>query len=170
MKKYLALAVAATGFLAPHAASAQVDCTTGTPCITTFDVFAEVVANCSALNATDIDFGVDGAINVEDDAEGSIEVTCVSGASYDIELDYGVLPNGTIRQVTTGGSGTPGIDYYLYQDAGRTVAWGEEANGEEFQGTGTGAAQTIPVYGRLDRNDANEVGTYTDLITVTLNF
>jgi spore coat protein U-like protein len=133
------------------------------------NVTATVTAACTGLTATDVDFGSAGAADVTTDATSTITVTCDTGTAYTVELDYGMSALGTQRRVT---STTPGIfmDYAIAQDAGYTVPWGDLANGEAYNGTGTGAADPLTAYFRLQRTSGSEPGTYTDLVGVTLNF
>lgn len=133
-------------------------------------VSAEVTAACSSLTATDVDFGTSAAVDATDDATSTITVTCDTGTAYTVELDYGQTPvaGTTIRQVT--GAGGEFMDYYIYQDAGATTPWGTSAEGEQFDGTGTGAADPLTAYFRLQRTSGNSPGVYTDLVGVTLTF
>src|SRR5688500_533282 len=77
-------------------------------------VSAEVTAACTSLTATDVDFGTAGAADVPDDATSTITVTCDTGTTYTLELDYGQTPlAGTnIRQVT--GAGGEFMDYFIF--------------------------------------------------------
>ena len=59
------------------------------------------------------------------------------------------------------------VPYRIYRDAGRNNVIVIDGT---IAGTGTGAAQTTPVYGRTEPASAPPVGTYQDFIVVTLSF
>jgi len=162
MNKLLAYPAAALALLACGTTFAQ------QTLIEDIAVSAEVTAACSALTATDVDFGTAAAADEMDDATSTITVTCDTGTAYTVELDYGQTPVGTIRQVT--GAGGEFMDYYIFQDAAFTAPWGTTAQGEQLDGTGTGAADPLTAYFRLQRNSGNSPGVYTDLVGVTLTF
>lgn len=164
MKKLVAYPAAALALLASGTALAQ------QTEITSIGVSAEVVAACSTVTATDVDFGTAAAADVPDDATSTITVTCDTGAPYTLELDYGATPlaGTTIRQVS--GANGERMDYFIYQDAAMTTPWGTVAEGEEFRGTGTGAADPLTAYFRLHRTSGTSPGTYTDIVGVTLTF
>lgn len=162
MKKLLAYPAAALALLASGTVFAQ------QTLIDDINVTATVTAACTDLTATDVDFGSAGAADVTQDATSTITVTCDTGTAYTVELDYGMSPLGTQRQVT--GAGGEFMDYAIFQDAGYSTPWGDIANGQELAGTGTGAADPLTAYFRLQRNSGSSPGTYTDLVGVTLTF
>jgi spore coat protein U-like protein len=131
-------------------------------------VTATVTEACSALTATDVDFGAQPQTETDSNATSTITVTCASGTPYTVELDYGASTIPPIRQVT--GAGGEFMDYYIYKDSGHTVDWGTVADGTALAGSGTGAADPLTAYFVLDRNSGASPGTYTDLVGVTLNF
>jgi spore coat protein U-like protein len=162
MKKLVAYPIAALALLASGSVLAQ------QTLLEDINVTATVTAACTDLTATDVDFGSAAAADVIDDATSTITVTCDTGTAYSVELDYGMTALGTQRQVT--GAGGEFMDYSIFQDAGFTTPWGDTANGDAFTGTGTGAADPLTAYFRLQRNSGNSPGTYTDLVGVTLSF
>ena len=164
MKKLVAYPAAALALLASGTAFAQ------QTLIDDIAVSAEVTAACTSVTATDVDFGTAGAADEIDDATSTITVTCDTGTAYTVELDYGQTPlaGTTTRQVT--GAGGEFMDYFIFQDAGFSTPWGTIAEGEERTGTGTGAADPLTAYFRLNRTSGSSPGTYTDLVGVTLTF
>lgn len=169
MKTVAVQTAAALALLASGSVFAQ-----GSPLLEDIAVTAEVTDACSALTATDVDFGSDFAKDASDDATATITVTCSSGVPYTVELDYGMDPiidTPPIRRVT-GASPSAGqmMDYYIFQDSNRTIPWGTIAQGDQLDGTGTGAADPVTAYFRLERNSGAGPGVYSDLVGVTLNF
>jgi spore coat protein U-like protein len=67
------------------------------------------------------------------------------------------------------GAGPSTVGYQLYRDSGRTQVWGDTA-GLTYGGTGDGATQSIPVYGRVPAQAPQPSGTYVDTVTATVTF
>lgn len=139
-----------------------------------------VTAGCTSIVANDIDFGSTASIDDTIDIPTNVVVTCNNGQPYTVELDYGANPanaTSTQRQVADADSGVF-IDYDIFQPtaagtAATTTAWGTVALGgatADFEGTGTGSAQTLVATGRLHMLAGKPAGTYTDLVIATLNF
>lgn len=138
---------------------------------TSFTVSGTVVPTCS-VSAAALSFGgaIPNPINSDVDAQNNITATCSSGASYTIALNVG---NGAAATFASRklSSGPNTLDYTLYTDPSRTVVWGDGTGGSTvFNGSGSGAPQEIPVYGRIPSPQTVPTGAYTDLIVVTLTF
>jgi spore coat protein U-like protein len=157
----LAAAVAATGLSTAHAGSDQAD----------FGVQLVVQNVCTITaggTAADMDFGTTpGNIAAPIDASTDLTVNCNNGAVYDIGLGLGGNATGGQRRMF---NGTQYVNYDLYQDAGRNTAWGAQGSGTEQGGTGTNAAQTVTVYGRVPSGQSIGAGTYSDTVTATIEF
>ena len=68
------------------------------------------------------------------------------------------------RRVESGGAF---VDYELYQDAARSVRWGEGAESLALSGTGT--SQPLTIYGRvLAGQTTPAAGTYLDTVRMTI--
>jgi spore coat protein U-like protein len=137
-----------------------------------FTVEVSVVPSCTITAALDIQFlplDVYGFGNQL--AQGKIIVLCTKSGSYSIELDAGVNPdlNGG-RQMSDGGLSA--IPYWLYQDAGTTQEWKTGVDALTFVGTGYREEKTV--YAVLtwteDMLPFAPVGSYSDLVTATVNF
>jgi len=97
-------------------------------------------------------------------ADADLTVTCTNGVSYtvyipyiDAETDYGMLDNAK-RLVFT-----------LFREVGHATAFGATL-GTGLTGTGTGAAQTITVFGNIAAGLTPEVGSYSRTVVVTVNY
>ncbi len=125
------------------------------------------VANICTVTASTLGFGSIGLTPTSDTvAQGDIKVTCTGGAASNITLSPGA--NSTLDTDRKLKSGTNTIGYQLFQDASRTVAWGNTAaTGRTF--TATGVEQTFPVYGRITRGTF-AAGSYTDTVTITVTY
>lgn len=145
----------------PTAAMAQVKTETGN-----LKVQITITEECT-LGIGDIDFGSQGVLDENVDADGSITVTCTNGTDYTLSLDTGSGTDASeVTRFMTGAGGT--IAYSLYKDVGRSTLWGTGENA--FSGIGTGAAVPIPVYGRVPLQNTPAAGEYSDTVTVTLAY
>ena len=133
-----------------------------------FTVNATVTNNCN-ISATDVAFAPAGLLNTALSATGSLSVQCTNGDAYRIALSGGGTGNVNARKMTRqGGGGT--ISYQLYTDAAHAIAWGDATGGTIAPGSGTGAAQTITIYGVVPVQSTPQPGRYSDTITATIMF
>jgi spore coat protein U-like protein len=133
----------------------------------TFAVSASIVAGCG-ITAAPLAFGAYTGVQV--DAESSLSVNCTNTTAYSVGLGAGTS-GGTApaRQM----SGTPVANklfYALYSDVTRAINWGDTGGTGLITGTGSGSAQSIPVYGRMVTGQLSPPGTYADTITATVTF
>ena len=132
----------------------------------TFTAQANVAANCQ-VTAQNINFGTHGVLGDAVDATGGLGVTCTSGTAYTVGLNNGLNGTGpTERRMTLG---TQSVIYGLYKDATRSQPWGN-SGGALVPGTGAGATQSLPVYGRVPAQSTPPSGTYTDIVVVTVTY
>ncbi|WP_126174703.1 Csu type fimbrial protein [Tsuneonella rigui] len=146
----------------------------GTPALAgqatnTVDAKVTVVSGCS-LQTSDLMFvAPNPLIGLIIDSSTNLTVKCTPNTDYSIDIDDGAQPQATNkrRMISAGGATIP---YNVYFNAARTAVWGKGA-GKNFAGnSGTGAAQSIPVYGRVTIAALIPAGGYKDTLTVTLNF
>lgn len=133
---------------------------------TAFTIEATVADNC-LVEATNIDFGQHGLIDHNIDAEATIDVTCTPSTGYSVTLGPG-LGGGTDPEQRILRSGSHLARYGLYLDAARRQPWGSSIE-TQLPGTGTGARQTLPVYGRVPPQ-AVSPGLYSDTVAVTITY
>lgn len=141
-------------------------------------VSASVSANC-AISTSAVAFGAyDPAVanaSTALDNQGSVTVTCTSGASTTITLGEGDNANAgstaavPLRRMSDG-AGTPHyLSYFLYQDGGRSTVWGD-TGGTGVAHTGTGTSTAINVYGRVTGGQNVPTGSYADTVVATVTF
>lgn len=128
------------------------------------DVSAEVAASCT-LSTSSLAFGSYTA-TADLDGTADLTLTCSSGTTYDIALDAGAGTGATTTTRVMQDTSSNPLNYGLYSDASRAVAWGEDT--DVVAGTGSGAAETITVYGRIAQGQYQPVGSYTDTVNVTV--
>ena len=133
-----------------------------------FTVSANVTASCT-LSVAPLDFGTIASLAGNVDASTSVTATCTSGVPYSISLGLG---NGSgvstpaARKMTDAANT---LTYGIYQNAARTTAWGDQSS-NDYDGTGTGTPQSIPVYGRVPPQPMPPAGTYRDTVVVTITY
>jgi len=144
------------------------------------DVLLEIGQGC-AINGVvaagvnkfgTVDFGEQSNLTLFVDAEstrsggaGGLELTCNTNLAYAVSLDDGVNAQAGQRRVTRGGLDF--VQYELYQDAARSVRWGQGPQARAL--TGTGAAQPLTIYGRVLAGQATPAaGNYIDTVRMTI--
>jgi len=135
-------------------------------------VRVELVAECR-VSASDLVFGAyvsnaAAAVN----GQTAIQLQCSPGAVAELSLDAGATPPSgtTSRRSMSQESGTDRLGYDLYQDAGRTIHWGDRSGVDTLEVTATGLPQAIPVYGQIPASQRVRDGNYSDTITVRVLF
>lgn len=167
MRKHTIAPVAAAVLLA-LAGSAQAGQKT-----TTFNVTANVASNC-LVTAGNLAFGSYTGV-AQLTGTSAIGVRCTNGVGYTVKLNQGGGSYAT-RLMSDGGSNT--LQYNLYTSAANTTVWGDGTASTGFaSGTGSGLANAgivnYTVYGTLPDNTTNEaapVGSYSDTITVAVDY
>jgi spore coat protein U-like protein len=178
VKKSVRIALLATaGFVGAGAGGDAVAAGTATG---TLNVSAEVVQTCAITNASQtvsLDIGTyDVLANAAAPLKSSaavIHVTCTSGSSgVTIDLSPGVNPsNGSatapLRVLKSGGNS---LTYNIYSDSGYLNIWGAGSGHNVALSAGTGADQPTTVYGMVDAAQNPPIGTYTDIVGITVNY
>ena len=130
----------------------------------TLSVTARIGEVCSVTSAA-LDFGQALNLATNNDAAGTIEISCATNTSLNVALDGGQTPGFGFRNLV--GSGGQ-IQYFLYKDVARTQLWDA---GDQVAATITGGSGTVDVYGRVPtQGDGHSSGEYTDEVTITLVF
>ncbi|EJL71741.1 putative secreted protein [Variovorax sp. CF313] len=148
------------------------------PATATFQVLITVAKACSvtAGSTSNINFGTVDSTATSLAASNNISVTCSKSTPYYI----GLLPASTAATGTTGAgfmspvvAGPDTIPYQLHSVSSTGPIWGSTATatavGNGVAGTGTGAAQTIPVYATVANANVTP-GAYLDTVTVQVNY
>lgn len=163
-----ALMLAASGALvavampAPAAAGTQ---------SATMGVSATVTANCT-ISTTPVAFGsVNTLSGANVDANGTVTVSCTAGAPWTLSADAGGGSGATmaVRRMTFGANT---LNYTIHTTAGHGTVWGNGTSSTAtIGGTGTGAAQSVTVYGRVFSGQTGvPAGSYSDTVNVTVTY
>jgi spore coat protein U-like protein len=136
---------------------------------TNMPISATVGANC-IVSAAPLDFGTYDPLVANAttplDVSSTITVQCVKNTNYSVSLDLGLHATGGNRFMSDGGTGT--LQYELYSDSGHGTIWNTTS-----PVTGTAADLSpidIPVYGRVPEGQDVVATSYTDTVSVTVNF
>ncbi|MCF4165007.1 spore coat U domain-containing protein [Zavarzinia compransoris] len=129
-----------------------------------------VNANC-IVTANDLAFGAYNPMAPgPTDGATTLQVRCTNTTAYAVKLNKGAGTGATVsqRRMSHAPSGT--LVYSLYTDSGRGQVWGDDSGGASVSGVGTGLAQTLTVYGRIPAGQFSTAGSYTDTVSVTINY
>jgi spore coat protein U-like protein len=133
---------------------------------TSFTVTA-IVTNSCTIAAGALNFGTyTGAVLTN---STMITAKCTLNGPYYVGLDAGTATGATVttRKMT---SGTHTLNYSLYSNSARTTNWGNTVGSDTVSGTGTGANQSLTVYGQVPAGQTLFPGSYTDTITATITY
>jgi spore coat protein U-like protein len=148
-------AVAGIAALAASHAAAETDSKS-------INVTAAVTKACT-VNTVAVAFGsydVNAASDL--DQQGGVTVACTKGVNATISLA------GSNDSRVLSGPGGATLSYGLYQNTGRSTAW-DASNTVTYASAGR-AAQTLPVYARIPKNQDVTFGSYTADVLATINF
>jgi len=149
------------------------------PATATFQVLITILKACTvtAGTASNINLGSVAATAVNTTGGSSISVNCSKTTPYYI----GLLPSnantagaGTMVSTTAPATNTDKVPYQLTSTAGSGgTVWGNTATstavGNGVAGTGTGSAQSIPVYATAASANFTP-DSYADTVTVNVNY
>jgi spore coat protein U-like protein len=160
-----AQSAALLGFVALGLTSTSAFATTQT---TTFAVTATVQGSCT-ISATALSFGAYTGTALP--GTSTISVNCTGGTTYNVGLNPGGATGATVTTRKMTGQFLHGsLAYSLFSNAGMTTNWGNTVNTDTVAGTGTGAAQSLTVYGNIPAGTAPAADGYSDTITTTITY
>ena len=139
----------------------------GNDVLTEFEVTANEAPSC-AISATNLSFG--DYTQARLDGQSAIALTCTHTTPWTVGLSQGTSAGATVTTRKMTGPGGASLPYALFQDAARTVNWGNTVGIDTVRGTGTGDQQTLNVYGRVPASQTVGSGSYQDVIIATLTF
>jgi spore coat protein U-like protein len=99
-------------------------------------------------------------------ATANFSVTCSNDTPYTISLGDGLFPNSGLRRMKNGNAY---LGYTLYK-TDCSSAWGIGDEPGSPQRKGSGASQSIGVCGKLEGYSNLPLGTYNDLVVVTITY
>ena len=156
--------------VASIAALASTTALAATPLSTNFTVQIRILDSCSVGTPATLDFGSQTALTASQDQTTSIQVTCSLTTPYHIGLDQGVNGASVSSRKMKGATSADTVSYALYRDALRTANWGNTVSTDTIDFIGTGLPVSHLVYGRVPAQTTPRPDSYTDTITVTVNY
>lgn len=104
-----------------------------------------------------------GAASV--DATSTMQIACSNGLAYKV---YVTTATGS-KAMNTATPGPTPLAYELYSDAGRTTVFPTTAGGAPSQ-SGNGSGQSITIYGRIASGQTVPAGSYSQTVTVNIDY
>jgi len=135
-------------------------------------VTATVVPNCR-LVIDPLVFGsydpLSAHVSSALDGLSQMTVTCTRETQATIVMDGGrnAGQDAVVRILQSSGQN---LSYQLFRDSARTQVWGRGSDAYAFVSTGGIAGQTVTVYARIPPGQEVPAGTYTDVITASVDF
>jgi spore coat protein U-like protein len=154
--------IAAGQFLAPGTYTDTISTAT-----TSFTVTAVVPASCT-IAANPLGFGTYSGLLIN--STSILSVTCTNTTPYNVGLNAGTAAGATVTNRSMTGPATALLGYKLFSNSGRTTNWGNTVGTNTLAETGTGAVQSLTVYGQIPAGEYVHPGSYTDTITATLTY
>jgi len=108
------------------------------------------------------------------DSAGSITITCDESPPPNVTVSVGPSPNSGVfyprKMRLTGGNDL--LNYNLYTDAAYTNVWGDGTSGTVVltRKAHKNRPETLIVYGRIPIGQDVSAGSYSDILTVILNW
>lgn len=142
-------------------------CTAGSSTAFSFQARAAVINDCR-ISAAALAFGTARVLNADVRASAALGVQCTAGTAYQVALNAGNYANGSQRRMKNAGTAEM-VNYQIsaVQDGGN---WGDGSTGSAAAGIGTGALQSMTLYGRVAPQTTPSPGDYKDTVTATLYF
>jgi spore coat protein U-like protein len=127
-------------------------------------------ANCT-ISTTSVSFGVYSVFTVApSDSAGTVTYRCTGNANIMVTITTGQSGTFNPRRLI---QGAEQLSYNLYRDAARSVIWGDGSAGTQAHAQVNVPNNTtinVPVYARVPAAQDVTAGSYTDSVSVTINF
>lgn len=135
-------------------------------------VTATVVPNCR-LTIDPLVFGsydpLGAHMNAALDGSAQMIVTCTRQTQATIVMDSGrhAAQDGTVRLLASRGQN---LSYQLFRDSARTQVWAKGSDAMSLLSSGGRDGQRVTVYARIPPGQEVPAGTYTDVVTASVDF
>jgi spore coat protein U-like protein len=138
---------------------------------TNFTVTVLVQAACAFYSTTNLSFGTYTGLLVN--ATSSLTLQCTDTTPYNVGLNAGNGAGATVTNREMTGPGSSVLNYALFQDAARSINWGNTVGTDTESGTDSspfGVPIPFTVYGQLAAGQFSKPGAYSDVIIATVTF
>jgi spore coat protein U-like protein len=128
----------------------------------------EQVAACVIERVTNVVFPVYVTNQTEPSfAQGAVDVNCLAGTAFEVQLDYGLHYDGSLRNMKSAEGDLLG--YRLCQDTKCSTPWGDGTADPALSGRGTGEAVSYAVFGEAPGGQGPPPDPdYRDTVAVTV--
>lgn len=134
-----------------------------------FNVSAKVINDCT-ITATPLAFGPTGVLNGSARTTGNLAVKCSAGNAYRIALNGGTVTGLPANRRMKNSLTADTIRYQLSKTLDGPI-WGDGTTGTAtYDDSGTGAIQSLPIYGVVPNQTTPPPGDYRDTVTATVYF
>ncbi|WP_296002590.1 spore coat U domain-containing protein [Rugamonas sp.] len=136
---------------------------------TTFNVQATAINNCN-IAVGSLGFGSSSLLSGPVSTSSSLSIQCTNNNSYQIALNGGTV-SGNVASRKMKNTGTAEtISYRISPTSGGTI-WGDGTGSTVMvSGVGTGAAQSVTLFGQVPAQSTPSPGDYKDTVTATVSF
>lgn len=142
-------------------------CTAGSTVPFSFQARATVVNNC-VIGTSNLTFGTGSPLS-DMRTSAPLSVACTANSAYQLSLNGGLSGNPAARTMTNSLTGEK-LNYRISATPDGP-AWGDGSGGTSvYSGTGSGATQSVMMYGLVPKQTAPTPGDYRDTVTVLLTF
>jgi len=142
-------------------------CTAGSTVPFSFQARATVVNNC-VIGTSNLTFGTGSPLS-DMRASAPLSVACTANSAYQLSLNGGASGNPAARTMTNVATGEK-VNYRISATPDGPP-WGDGTGGTSvYSGTGSGATQSVMMYGLVPKQKAPTPGDYRDTVTVLLTF
>jgi len=132
--------------------------------------FSPAMADCT-ISATSVSFGAYDVFNgAPRDSTGSVIYNCNRRTPITIALDRGGAPSFNPRRML---KVSEPLNYNLYLNAATTIIWGDGSGGTQVHSDSNPPRNqnvTVTIFGRIPAGQDVSSGSYTNMITATINF
>lgn len=137
-------------------------------------ISATVANTCKIESTSNVNFTTYDPTSTTDTAtnSGQIRVKCTKGSTSTIYMGAGTASGATCSgtPVRKMANGADLLTYNLYQNNGYTTVWGCDSSNQYSYTASNNGWQNLTVYGVIPAGQDVPAGSYTDTVTVTVNF
>jgi spore coat protein U-like protein len=128
------------------------------------------MAECT-ISATAVSFGTYNVFSAAPlDSTGTVTFRCGNENNITIYLNRGGAATFDPRRML---KGSEALNYNLYRDAARTTIWGDGTAGTQIYTNANPPNNqhvTVTIFGRIPAGQDVSAGSYSNIITATINF
>jgi spore coat protein U-like protein len=126
-------------------------------------------ADTCTVSASGLVFGAYDVFGVAPvDSTATVTYGCTGGGKQSIAISLVPARTGGVPALS---KGTERLYYNLFQNAARTVVWGDGTGGSQvYLAERSKDPVSVPIFGRIPPGQDVSVGTYLGTVTVEINF